>query len=247
MTSKTSSRVTADIRKNRLYISLAAEVSKKELEKVYTDIRFCVADLKPKFDIITDLSQCTLGHLNGLATYRKIMDYLTVKQPGEVIRVVGKMSLLFKQLIMFATRFQAYKPVYVATLEEAEERLANSTRRDGIRFHMLRKEVEYTMNLETDKGHLVDISISGCAIQGPTDTLAAQDELSITIPLHKDQKNISLFRFPAKIVRVEDNFFAARFLQLDDAKKADLYQCLIYEARRDISEVSQTRGQRVPM
>lgn len=234
MTDSSRSRVRADIRKNRLYISLSSEINKKELEKIYTDIRFCVADLKPGFDIVTDLSQCTLGHLNGLPAYRKIMDYLTGRQPGEVVRVVGRMSLLFKQLIMFATRFQSYKPVYVTTLQEAEERLDNSTRRDGIRFRMLRKEVEYTVNQETGKGVLVDISTSGCAIQGTTENLAAQTELSLAIALYRDEENIASFKFAAQVVRVEENLFAVRLLYLDDAQKAELYQCLAYEARREI-------------
>lgn len=236
MTGGSGSRVSADIQKNRLLITLPSKVSRNELEKVYTDIRFCVADLKPGFDVITDLSRCTLGHLNGLGTFRRIMDYLTARQPGEVIRVVGSMSLLFRQLIMFASRFQGYKPVYVTTLEEAEERLGKAIRRDGIRFHMLRKEVEYTRNLETDRGLLVDISTSGCAVQGPVETLAAQAELTIVIPLHKDPENLCSFRLPAQVVRVEENLFAARFLDLDEAQRADLYQCLIFEARREIPE-----------
>jgi len=38
------SKVAADRKKNRLYITLSANADKKELEKIYTDVRFCVAD-----------------------------------------------------------------------------------------------------------------------------------------------------------------------------------------------------------
>jgi hypothetical protein len=235
MTQKARSTVRADVRRNRLYISLPAQVSKKELEKVYTEIRFCVADLKPKFDVVTDLSSCTLAHLNGILVFRKIMDYLAVRQPGEVIRIVGRMSLLFRQLLRFASRFQGYKPVYVASLLEAEERLESITRRDGIRFQMLDKDVDYIANRNPEKGRLLDISTSGCAIEGPTAGLVAGEDLSIVVHLLKDQENLASFQLSAQVVRLEDRLFAVRFLEFDEAQKSDLYQCLTYEARRDIS------------
>ena len=56
-------RSAGDIKRNGLYITLSCDPSKKVLDKVYTDVRFCVADLKSGFDVVTDLSQCTLGHL----------------------------------------------------------------------------------------------------------------------------------------------------------------------------------------
>jgi hypothetical protein len=113
MAEKQRSKVTADLKRNRLYITLSCDPGKKVLEKIYTDVRFCVADLKPGFNVISDLSQCTLGHLNGIPTLRKIMSYLALNQPGEIVRITGKMSLIFKQLIRFTTRFQGYKPIYV--------------------------------------------------------------------------------------------------------------------------------------
>jgi hypothetical protein len=38
-------KVKADLKRNILYISLLGDTSKKVLEKVYTEVRFCVADL----------------------------------------------------------------------------------------------------------------------------------------------------------------------------------------------------------
>ena len=64
-------KVKADIVKNRLYLAIGGKAVKKDLDKLYTDVRFYVADLRSGFDVITDLSECSLGHLNGVSTFRK--------------------------------------------------------------------------------------------------------------------------------------------------------------------------------
>ncbi len=224
--------MTTDRKKNRLYVTLSANASKKELDKVYTDIRFCVADLKPGFGVITDLSKCTLGHLNGIATFRKIMAYLVANQAGQVVRIVGKMSVLFKQLIRITSTFQGYKTAYVDTLSEAEEKFENTARRNGLRFQMHRRLIDYSIKDQDGQGYVVDISISGCAVQAPTVSLSKNDEISLVIPLHEDYENIFSFRLKAKVVRVEEELFAVHFLDLDDKQQAHFYQCLSCEALR---------------
>lgn len=233
MASKQRVTVRADIKKNRLCITIACNITKKELDKIYTDVRFCVADLKPGFDVVTDLSQCTIGHLNGIPTLRKIMAYLTAREPGEVVRIIGKTSLIFKQLLGFTSQFHSYKPIYVSSLEEAEKKL-DHTRRNGLRFNMNRHEVEYTFNQEQGKGYLFDISASGCAVQEPTIALPVDAEITLTLPFHQDSETISSFTFAAKTVRTEDERFAVQFTNLDDEQRARLYQCLAFEMQRDI-------------
>jgi hypothetical protein len=236
MADNQASKVTADIKRNRLYITLSCDPSKKVLEKVYTDVRFCVADLKPGFDVITDLSQCTLGHLSGISTLRKIMTYLVLNQAGEVVRVTGRMSLIFRQLIRIASKFQGYKPVYVTTLEEAEDKLTNSIKRNGLRFHIHRRQIGYRVDQEEGKGDLIDISISGCAVLEPTVPLSIAKDITLFIPLHQDQDAPATLTIAAKVVRIQDNMFATQFLALDDDQKILLFRFLAYEARREIPE-----------
>lgn len=230
------SKVTADLKRNRLNITLSSSPDKRAVEKVYTDIRFCVADLKPGFAVITDLSQCTFASLNAILTMRQIMEYLITKQAGIIVRVVLKKSLIFKQLLRFTNRFQGYKPVYVTTLEEAEEILTDTGKHNGLRFDMHRQQIEYTLDLEEEKGHLVDISISGCTVQGSTISLSADKEISIAIPFHRDNETPLIFTTAAKVDWVQDDQFAAQFLNLDDDQKAQLYTCLASEAQRDIPQ-----------
>jgi hypothetical protein len=66
-----SPRVTVDLKKNRLYITIAGRLNKKDLDGLYTDIRFGVADLQPGFTVINDLTKCTLAALSGLPTFKK--------------------------------------------------------------------------------------------------------------------------------------------------------------------------------
>jgi hypothetical protein len=235
MTEKQKSKVKADIKKNRLYITLPSAANTKELQQIYTDVRFCVADLKPGFDVVTDLSQCTIGYLSGIPTLRKIMDFLVVNQMGRVIRIVGGMSVVLKQLIGIASKFQCYKPVYVATHEEAEEELDRPIKRNGLRFEINHRQIEYSIDHEKGTGRIVDISISGCAVQEPTIALSTNEEVSITIPLYQEQDKLSPFTTSAKVIWAEGNKLAFQFLDMDDDRKALLNKCLVNEARIEIA------------
>ncbi|MGB3223685.1 MAG: PilZ domain-containing protein [Desulforhopalus sp.] len=226
-------KVRADVKRNRLYITLSCDPSKKVLAKVYTDIRFCVADLKPGFDVITDLSLCTIGHLNGISTLRKIMDYLIANQVGEVVRVLGKKSLLFKQFIKFRTIFQGYSVAYVATLDEAEDKLINSARRNSLRFCLHRQQIKYRINQEEGQGQIIDISLSGCAVEAATICPTPNTKISFIISIHEDHDTLLSFTIAAKVVRVKDDMFAAQFMNLDNVQKGKLYNCLAFEIRSD--------------
>lgn len=234
MASKKGATVTANIKKNRLSITIGCDLNKKILEKIYTDVRFCVADLKPGFDVVTDLSQCTIGHLNGIPTLRKIMAYITAREPGEVIRIIGETSLVFKQLINFTSRFHSYKPVYVASLEEAEERLAAANRQTNLRFQLKGHEIEYSFNQAIGKGYLGDISTAGCVVKEPTLPPPLDADITLTLPFHQDQDTVSSFTLAATAVRAEDDLFAVQFTALDDTQKAQLYKCLAFEIQRDV-------------
>ena len=46
---KSKTKAVANIKKNRLHVAMSGNIDTKALEKLYTEIRFCVADLKGKF------------------------------------------------------------------------------------------------------------------------------------------------------------------------------------------------------
>lgn len=115
-----TSKVSANIKKQRLHITLQGVISSKEAERIYTDIRFCVSDLEPGFTVITDLSQGRIGHLSAISTYRKIMNFLQEKQAGQIIRITGQARIIYLQMLKLSDKVQNYEPIYVSTHEEAE-------------------------------------------------------------------------------------------------------------------------------
>lgn len=124
-TSRRSS-VTANIGENRLIITLNGVLSKKDAEAIYTDIRFCVSDLQPGFSVITDMTGCRFGHLSGIPTFRKIVDFLAEKNVGTIVRVVGCATVVFRQIERLTKANEKYEVHYVKTLQEAEEFLAQA-------------------------------------------------------------------------------------------------------------------------
>lgn len=122
---KTASTVTADVKRNRLIIRLRGSVPRRDIERIYTDVRFCVADLEPGFVVITDLTEASIGHLSGIDIFIKITKYLAEKKVGPVIRVVGQGKIIFTQLAKLNQFISGYRPMYAKTMEEAEVILAD--------------------------------------------------------------------------------------------------------------------------
>ncbi len=125
MKKKSQAKVVVDIKKNRLYIFFDRHVTPKDVERIYTDVRFGVADLKPGFSVINDLSNCTVGHLSAAVSFKKITSFLHENNVGRVVRVIGQTSLLFKQISKLSELITDYKPEYVSSIEEAEDTLAS--------------------------------------------------------------------------------------------------------------------------
>jgi hypothetical protein len=115
------SNVVVDTEKNRLTMSLAGTVCKEEIERIYADLLVCVPELTPGFNVVTNLTQCKVGHLSGLTAFKQIMEYLIENKVGKIVRVVGKAKIVFNQISRITEHLQGYKVVYVSTLREAEE------------------------------------------------------------------------------------------------------------------------------
>lgn len=129
-TSGRSSSVSANMKQNRLDITLRGTITKKEAERIYTDIRFCSSDLNPGFAVITDLTEGRFGHLSAISTFRKIASFLLEKHVGPVIRIVGRAGIIFHQFSNLS-KSTSYKPIYVKTGEEAEALLAELSKKQS--------------------------------------------------------------------------------------------------------------------
>lgn len=123
---KNKSVIKADLKRNRLQITLRGWLSKKDIQEVYTEIRFCVADLKPGFVATTDFTDCRIGYLSGVSTFIKMREYLQEKGIGAAIRIAGKKQLVFHQLSKIVCAKCDYPIIYVSSQEEAEQALAEA-------------------------------------------------------------------------------------------------------------------------
>ena len=225
-------KATANIRKNRLHVAISGNIDSKSLEKLYTEIRFCVADLKKGFEVISDISQCNLLYVSSLPIYKKIIDYLIANNVGEIVRVIKNDNISFKQIINFSSKIHSIKPIYVASKEEAEVKLEQCIKRDGIRFQLNNLLLQYELNDAVGKGLVVDISVSGCAVESSSIPLVAEDLINLIITFDPHDTLASDFQLKARVVRVSDQQFAAQFLDLDEGQKEQLYKRLAYEVSR---------------
>ncbi len=227
-------KVKADIKKNRLYFKISGKISKKEMDNLYTDVRFSVADLQPGFDVITDLSECTLAHLSGIPTFRKIMTYLIANGVGQVVRVMNGSSLIYKQIVNLSSRISGYKPSYVYSLEEAEEKLNAFMKRRSLRFQFNTPHpVDFFADDQKGTGCILDISTGGCAVCSASICPSADTEILLTFAFKTHDDSLNAFELKARVVRSKTDKFAVEFKDLEDEEKARLWQCLVGESKRE--------------
>ncbi len=228
------SSATANIKTNRLRITIAGKLSKKNLDKLYTDIRFCVADLKGGFDVVTDLTGCSLAALSGIPTFKKITNHLIDNEVGKVVRVIDERKIIFRQILNVAAKMQGYKATYVNSLEEAEQELLNAQERDGLRFCLLDQPVTYTVDGKEGIGAISDISVSGCAIKHESLTPIMDEVISFSTTFRKHGNLLEVFETEAKVVWVESNNFAINFQKVEGDLKEQLAERLVYESKCEL-------------
>ena len=227
--------VKVDTKKNRLFLKFSGSVSKKELDKFYTDIRFSVADLLPGFSVVNDVSECTLCHIGAIATYKKISNYLVRNGVKDVVRIINKESVVLRQFLNFASRFAEYIPIYVSTLEEAEEQLDKGDRRGRLRFHFAgHLQAEYFSNTARGEGYIIDISTTGCKIASPTFPPAVNAIIDILISFNAPETTQKTFKAKACVVRTDSSGFAVEYQDVSDETKESLWQGLLQEFEHDL-------------
>lgn len=228
---KVESTAIADFEKNRVTLTFKGVVTAKEMNKLYTDVRFAVADLEEKYNVVSDFTECKFMYLNSLGTFKKIYNYMLSNKSGEMIRVIHSKRIISKQILNYALHRPGYKPIYVSTREEAENKLSSATR-DGLRFDLNEKPIAVINNSSTHEGFILNISTSGCAITSKTVKLKNGDEIQVKFKLNTQSK-IEEFSFQARVVRVESYTFAVKFLNLNNLQRSLLWGCLVVESNAD--------------
>lgn len=211
-------KIKANVVENRLYFKLSGDVEQKELDRAYTDVKFLVADLSPGFDVIDDYSDCDIDPVNS-KSLKKITNYLVTNGLGEVVRIVNGNSLLHKHAEII--------PVYARSREEAERKLEQSAKRNGIRFNVNNLPITYSNNNICGKGNLVNISTGGFSAESITSRISIGDEIYIQIIRNKADFSEEKFDAKARVIRADGNSFAAKFDSLHSNQKERLWKSLI--------------------
>ena len=164
------------------------------------------------------------------------MNYLISNNVGEIVRIVNRKSLLYRQIINYSSIICGYRPIYVSSLEQAEKKLESSIRRNGIRFYINNLPIEYELNNNIESGSIVNISTSGCCILSDGIQKKVNDEIILRIDFEsvKQERNVDNFHIKSRIVRVNGDGFAMKFEELDDEHKDKLRNCLVDESQRGI-------------
>ena len=163
------------------------------------------------------------------------MGYLITSGVGEVVRVMPDKCIFCNQIMQLAARSQGYNPICVFTLEEAEDILINSVKRNGLRFHLHPLPIEYMIGETKEEGHILNISTSGfAAVSSTTHHLSVDMEITIQFAFVQQEDSVDIFKLKAKIVRVKEDSFAAEFTEFEDNRKEQLWKCLVYESERDL-------------
>lgn len=233
---KTNHKARADIKKNRLYITVAEKVTKKSIDKLYTDIRFCVADLQPGFEVINDLSSCTLAAISGFPTYRKITNHLLISQVGRVVRVIDPSKIIKRQMFNMEARIQGYKVEILDSIEDAEKYLDSFTEKASPSISLLNTMVDYSFEDKQWSGQAEYLSVDTISIKSAVEVPEEGTQISLTLTFEKHEDLLEEFSATAEVKSIEGSVFEAAFTDLDEALKERLWARLVHESRCEITE-----------
>jgi hypothetical protein len=223
-------KVEADFKRNRLHFTVPENITKKNLDRFYTELRFCVCDLNPNFDVVADFSKCSLMYLDSTGTLNSVMRYLVAKRIREKVRVVSD-NLFCKQLKNFTSRERIYEPTYVTSVQEAEHHLENNQRRNGLRIYLKERTAQCLVDGTEMGGPIINMSTSGCAMEQGEEVLSLTGEGAMLSFALRDSNSIEQgFEIRSEIVRSEKGMIAMKFLDLDEDRKDILWNCLLNEA-----------------
>lgn len=229
-------KVAVSIKKNRLTITIAEKIDKKSIDNLYTEIRFGVADLKPGFDVITDLSACSLGALSSFPTFRKITNHLIVSRVGRVVRVIDETKVIKKQLFNISARSQTYRADIYNSFEAADEYLSSTDEDSGLHFQLREQAVTYSYNEKQAAGSVDFLSINECEVVSASLLLEIGAKIKLSITFDSHEGLLGHLETKAEVVGVEGNSFCARFDEIEEAVKEQLWERLVHESQCELSE-----------
>lgn len=227
MTVANKSIIDTSIGENRIILIFPKILTKKELDILYTDVRFAAADLKPGFNVIANFSKTKFLFLNGLSVFRKIFNFLLSSDSGEIVRVIQDNRIIYKQLLNMSLQISGYVPIYAPTIEKAEAKINQVQKRNGLRFNLLQHPVEFVIEGQKHNGIFSNISISGCAIMTNKLQPEINSVIEIKFSLLDQKKQSKNFSIKSRVVRAENDVFAVSFMDIGEKNTKELWKCVV--------------------
>lgn len=225
------SKIETNFKENCITLTFSSVVKKKDLNSIYTDIRFDAADLKPGFIVIADFSRTKIMYLNAIGVFRNIFNFLITKDCGDIIRVLQDSRVLHKQLLNLVLLAPSHVPNYAPTVEAAQAKLKKMQKRDGIRFSLLQKPIEIIVGEQKYSGGIKDISTSGVAILTDQFKPEKDSTVKVVFDLKNSKKEEMNFSIQSRVVRVEEDLFAITYVDIDDVTKQNLWNCIVVSGK----------------
>jgi PilZ domain len=202
-------------------------------DALYTDIRFCVVDLAPGFDVVSDYSECNVLHHDYIPVLKEIMSYLMEYGLGETVRLIKNEQISYKQILNLGVRIEGYNPIYVSNLNEVDSKLEAAIRRNGVRINLHQVQIEYKKDTQTQQGRVINMSTIGCSVKHEPSSadLNIDAEIALQVLFRQESEKAESFSIKARVVRVEKDSFAAEFIDLEDDAREQIWNCLLTETR----------------
>lgn len=227
-----AAKVKVSIPQNRLYIIVRGYFGQKQAENLYTEIRFGVADLKPGFDVIHDLTKCRIGALKMLPIFYKIRNFLIENKTGRVVRVIDESTVALKQLLNLSAMISSYQVEYFNSMEEAEEALSKSGNREALRFILHNQKVTFNSDNVGNEGQIIDISTHGCAITSDEAMPETGDIGTILVEFKEHEGLINALEVRSEVKWVKDNSFGVEFQHEAGEQESGLWERLVFESQK---------------
>jgi len=225
------SKAVVSIKKNRLTITVAEKITKQTMNSLYTEIRFGVADLKPGFDVVTDLSACSLAALSNLPTFKKITNHLVSAKVGRVVRVIDETKIIKKQLINLAARIPGYKADLFNSLEAADEFLSGSEVPQGLSFALQDQVASYVHGEQEGAAVVESLSVHSCTLQEATLQLKLGDSISLSVSFDAHGELLEQFNSEAVVTSVDGDTFGVLLDDVDESLQERLWDRLAHESQ----------------
>jgi len=114
--------VRVDAAKNRLYVTLVGYFSIDEMKKCGDETIQATAQLRPGYDVVTDISQFKAGPPEVAKDIERVQAHFRKSGARQGVRIVGENALSGMQFRRTGAQAE-YNSVNVPTLEAAEELL----------------------------------------------------------------------------------------------------------------------------